>query len=264
MPNNKAVVIKGIAPMKQRPVQNSEFIDEVLFGMVVEVLEDAEEWLHVCTSCSYKGYLNKADVLYEYNANWEKAEKNFVIASFADILADSTYLARRIITLPRGTPVALTGITRDKWQEVMLPSGELGWIRVEALLNPCPKELSELRWSIVETALLYLGTQYRLGGKTPKGIDCSGLSYMSYLMNGIIIPRDTEEQMNFIKKIQRKESKPGDLLFFTEHVAVYIGEDKFVHAADENAVVKVNSLNKDSKLYRKDLDENYICTGTVF
>lgn len=264
MSNNSTVVIKSIASLRQNPDACSELADEVLLGMKVEILEEDNDWLYIQTSYGYKGYLNRNDVLPDTNEAWESSEKRFIITSFADVLAYPKYSASCIISLPRGATVGLTGENQDKWIEVLLPRGQKGWIRQEALLPQSSKTGSELRYSIVETALLYLGTQYRWGGKTPMGIDCSGLSSMAYMMNEITIPRDSEDQMNFMRKVGRKESKPGDLLFFPGHVAVYIGEDKFVHATGTDAVVKVNSLNKDSKLYRKDLDEKYISTGTVF
>jgi beta-lactamase class A len=264
MSNKKAVIIKDTAPLKQKPEYNSELTDEVLFGWTVDILEITAEWLYVQTSYNYKGYLKAEEVLFDSNNLWESIDKQFVIASFADILSDPKYSAGIITTIPRGSCIAVTGEVFDKWLEVKLPMGKIGWIREEAICKSFIDKGSELRQSIVDIALLYLGTQYRFSGKSPMGIDCSGLSSMAYLMNGLIIPRDSEDQLKAMKKIQRKQSKPGDLLFFPGHVAIYIGEDKFVHASGMDAVVKVNSLNKDSKLYRKDLDEKYICTGTVF
>jgi len=261
--SDKAVVIKSIAPLKQRPQYESELADEVLFGSEVDILEEAGDWIYIHTAYNYKGYLEKSYVTKNKSMQWEEANKAYVIASFADVLSKPKYSANCFITLTRGALIALTGEKQEQWAEVLLPEGEKGWVRAEGLLGVPQRSGSELRQSIVETALMYLGTQYRWGGKTPMGIDCSGLSFMAYLLNGIVIPRDSGDQLNFLTKISRKETKPGDLLFFPGHVAIYIGEDKFVHATGSGAAVRINSLNSDSKLYRKDLDEKYICTGTV-
>ena len=264
MSNNKAVIIKGIAPLKQKPNINSELADEVLMGMVVEVLEDIGEWLYIKTHYNYTGYVNRRHIELDIQSQWESRKKQFIISAFADIQSHPDYAADTIKTIPRGSQIVIISERQDEWREILLPNEDQGWIREEALLNQKNEQGAALRQAIVDTALLYVGTQYRLGGKSPMGIDCSGLSSMSYMMNGIIIPRDSDEQMNFIKRVERRHSKPGDLLFFPRHVAIYIGEDKFIHASGSSAVVKINSLNKDSKLYRKDLDEKYICTGTVF
>lgn len=262
MSNRKVVVMEGIAALRQNPYKDSELADEALYGMELEVLEEYGQWLHVETSYHYKGYIHAANTT--EIGNWAELDKKMIIASFADIQLHPKYSANRITSIPRGASIALTGEKQDKWLQVMLPTKEIGWIREEAVSTYLTREGSDLRHHIISAALLYLGTQYRWGGKTPMGIDCSGLSSMAYMLNGIILPRDSGDQMNFMRKIHRQESKPGDLLFFPGHVAVYIGEDKFVHATGSDGLVKINSLNKDSKLYRKDLDEKYICTGTVF
>ncbi|MGB7604275.1 MAG: NlpC/P60 family protein [Lutisporaceae bacterium] len=264
MPKLKAVIVKNIAPLMQKPDRDSELADEVLFGMQVDMLEDKGEWLYIKTQYNYMGYLHKDAVIIDGNNTWEQYDKHFIIAAFADVLSEPRYSAGVIITITRGSCVVLTGEEEGKWTKIILPSGEIGWIRKESLLSRKNESGFALRQDIVDTALLYLGTQYRWGGKSPMGIDCSGLSSMAYMLNGIVIPRDANIQMDSMKKVERRQSKPGDLLFFPGHVAIYIGEDKFVHATGADAVVKINSFNKDSKLYRKDLDEKYICTGTVF
>jgi beta-lactamase class A len=262
--SSKAIVVKGTAILKHSPKMDSEIADEVIFGMEVDILEETAEWMYVNTPYNYKGYIEKNDVLLKNNSAWRNNEKEYILAAFADVLSSPNYSSDCIITIPRGASVVLTGERQDKCLEVILPKGEKGWIREEALLKPNQKSGRDLRQAIVDTAMLYLGTQYRIGGKTPMGIDCSGLTAMTYLLNGFMLPRASEDQMNCLKKAGRKESKPGDLLFFPSHVAIYIGEDKFIHANGMDAVVKINSLNKDSKLYCKNLDEKYICTGTVF
>lgn len=263
--SNHAVTVNGIAALRQAPKGESELADEALFGMEVKILDKAEEWLLVETFYGYRGYAAPKDILTTPHRLWLNLEKQYVIAPFTDIQAEPKYSSYCKLTLPRGAALALTGDHSERWLEVLLPDGEKGWVREESLLlRDAQKAGRELRQAIVQTAMLYLYTQYRWGGKTPAGIDCSGLSFMAYLLNGITLPRDSKDQMNFMKKVARKETKPGDLLFFPGHVAIYIGEDKFIHATGTEAVVKINSLNKDSRMYREDLDKKYICSGTVF
>lgn len=264
MSKDLVTITSSVASLRQKPYMDSELADEVLFGMSAKVCEDYGDWLYVETDYGYKGYVNKSDVVGEEAGGWNKKNKATIIASFADVLYQPKFSADKLISIPRGSLIALTGEISGDWLQVELPKGDRGWTRKEAVQRHELKSGSELRQAIVDAALLYINTQYRWGGKTPMGIDCSGLSSMAYALNGITLPRDSEDQMNFMRKIHRKESKPGDLLFFPGHVAVYIGEDKFVHATGTGAAVKINSLNKSSKLYRKDLDEKYICTGTVF
>ena len=125
--------------------------------------------------------------------------------------------------------------------------------RIDAVSQSEPKEQEDadalrleeaFRESIVQTAYSYLGTQYRWGGKTACGIDCSGLAFMSYFRNGILIWRDAAIKEGYpVHEIPIEQAKPGDLLFFPGHVAIYLGNGKIIHATGhpESSCVTVNS-----------------------
>ncbi len=124
-----------------------------------------------------------------------------------------------------------------------------------------------LREKIVQTAKSYLGTQYCWGGKSPAGTDCSGLAFMSYFMNGILIYRDAQIQEGYpIHEIPYEKVKKGDLLFFPGHVAVSLGEDRFVHStgrAGDFGVVYGSFLENDEG-YRPDLEASLQHCGSLF
>ncbi len=95
---------------------------------------------------------------------------------------------------------------------------------------------------------------YRLGGADPSGgFDCSGLVQYVFAQYGVWVPRVVEEQYQFGEKIKDKDVKPGDLLFFAtngewdsaSHVAIAIGEERFVHAPNSRGVVRVEALTSE-------------------
>ncbi len=119
-----------------------------------------------------------------------------------------------------------------------------------------------LALKVIEHAINFINTPYRYGGLSQKGIDCSGLVKKSYEAVGISIPRTSREQAKEGEIIPLSAIKPGDLLFFgnkghINHVGIYIGDNKFVHASREFGKVVVADLN--DRYYQNHL----ICARTL-
>lgn len=101
-----------------------------------------------------------------------------------------------------------------------------------------------------------IGTPYKWGGNNPQqGFDCSGLmSYVHRNALGMKIPRTAAQQRDNSRTISYAQLQPGDMLFFktgkrSNHVGVYVGNRKFVHAASGSKHVKVASM--DSSYWHK-------------
>jgi murein DD-endopeptidase len=116
-----------------------------------------------------------------------------------------------------------------------------------------PEEISETRREIVLEALGQIGRPYRYGGTTPEGFDCSGLALYVYAQSGVTIPRSTLEQHAFGKVIALDEAQPGDLLFYrfkrgnrVDHVAIYLGDGRAVHAPANGKLVLVAAVDDPS------------------
>lgn len=98
-------------------------------------------------------------------------------------------------------------------------------------------------------ALEMRGKPYRPGGNSPRGFDCSGLVQYSYAQVNLRLPRSTEDQWASSRAVARKEIRPGDLLFFHQegkrnsHVAIYVGDSRFVHAPSSGKQVATASLS---------------------
>ncbi|KJR41919.1 NLP/P60 protein [Candidatus Magnetoovum chiemensis] len=87
------------------------------------------------------------------------------------------------------------------------------------------------------------GTRYRNGGLDKRGIDCSGLVYITFKYRfGIVLPRTTEDMVKLGINIDLEECRPGDLIFFKtglfdRHVGVYIEDGQFLHASTSQGVI---------------------------
>lgn len=136
----------------------------------------------------------------------------------------------------------------DQWYSSLNPSGE----------------------SILSTAYRFMGVPYLWGGTSSKGMDCSGFTKTVYFLNGIILPRDASQQVHTGELVDTKNGwenlQAGDLLFFGSkadgerkeritHVAIYIGDGDFIHAAGR---VRINSFNKARPYYSEYRDNAFI------
>ena len=104
--------------------------------------------------------------------------------------------------------------------------------------------------TVLTRALALLGTPYRWGGTSPEGgFDCSGLvGYVFRSAMGIELPRVSREMANRGQSIERTALAEGDLVFFgkagrVDHVGIYVGEGRFVHAPRTGRDVTVSSMD---------------------
>ena len=105
------------------------------------------------------------------------------------------------------------------------------------------------------TAERFVGIPYRWGGdNVVEGMDCSGFVRAVYNLCGINIPRTSREQFRVGDTIGRNDLVDGDLVFFgaspneINHVGIYIGSGRFVHAPRRGDDIKVSSM-----------DDGYLC-----
>ena len=108
---------------------------------------------------------------------------------------------------------------------------------------------------IINTALTFSGVRYKYGGTTSKGMDCSGLLYVSFKKHDVAIPRVSNEMANEGKRVRVNQVEKGDLLFFKttrkgkkiNHVGLVVAvkndEIKFIHASTSRGVI-VSSLRE--------------------
>jgi cell wall-associated NlpC family hydrolase len=107
---------------------------------------------------------------------------------------------------------------------------------------------------VARTAVEYVGIPYKYGGDSPRtGFDCSGLVFYSHQRVGLDVPR-TAAQQSVAAKPVTTALRPGDLVFFrinsreVDHVGIYLGGGRFLHAPREGRVVSAAYL--DDPYYR--------------
>ncbi len=106
----------------------------------------------------------------------------------------------------------------------------------------------DVRTQAVFTAMQMVGVPYQWGGATPQGFDCSGLVQYAYSNAGLQLPRTAAAQMKVVTPLTLENAEAGDLLFFrdgrrTSHVAIYLGQGRFVHAPSTGNSVSLDSFS---------------------
>lgn len=112
-------------------------------------------------------------------------------------------------------------------------------------------KVDKKRSTIITQALAYLNTPYVYGGTNlKKGIDCSAFTRAIYNKAGISLERTARSQATKGKNVSLKKAKPGDLIFYSSsrysaitHVAIYLGNNKIVHAGLSKKKVMVANVN---------------------
>ena len=275
--------------------------DEIFAGWAIRILQEnpAKDFVKVETHYGYTGYVDQRDfrrvTRKELEQRQDKERFLRIQTGEADLLDQPKVQGLPLELLLKNSIVELLEReVAEGWSKVRSASGQEGYIHTQNLKRRMDHDgylLTEeknadyfqnwekpvyhdgladeevLRERLEDSAREFLGTQYRWGGKSSQGIDCSGLVFMSYLDQGILIYRDADIKEAYpVKRISAEQLKKGDLLFFPGHVAMYLGEGKYIHATGyyRTPYVTINSLKKSDPDYRPDLAENITECGSIF
>ncbi len=208
----------SIVPLRAEPSHKSEMVSQLLFGEHFECLEKSKNWCLIRMAFDgYEGWLDAkqyAPLTEEKFSNLNSSDHSFV----SDLMEFATAPSNNLVPIPIGSDI--TGISFFDH-------------RFEGNRTTGIKEKTNL----AETAFLYLNAPYLWGGRTPFGIDCSGLVQMVFKLNGHQLFRDASQQatqgetLSFIE-----ESEPGDLAFFDNpegeiiHVGIILKNNYIIHA----------------------------------
>ena len=247
-----ALVKMSIATLRTEPKHSAEIATQGIMGAPVKVLEKDGDWYRVQMADDYIAYVPESSLAFKTDAQmkaWRQA-KRYIVTAYDSRLVSEPHGDETVSDLVMGNILEFK-TAQGNWYKVMTPDGRYGWVDGADVA-----ELSQ--WSqqgfsaaqIEKTARRMMGSSYLWGGTSTKVTDCSGLSKVSYLSNGIILQRDASQQA-LTGKIMKKgtdwrQYETGDLLFFgnektgrVTHVGIYLRDGKYIHCSGQ---VKINSL----------------------
>jgi hypothetical protein len=270
---NTYVVAVGVADVRREPDPASELVTQALMNVPAIADETRDDWTHVKLP-DYEGWIRAEQLESPIvpSFTWVSDCCRSPLHLVAVVTATHTPLYSEAVgeeivdTIYLSTALPVLDTSRDERVQVALPGERAAWLeRTELALRP--PELSEGIYPrqpvrvVTDYARQFLGVPYLWGGTSWQGLDCSGLVQLCYRMGGYTLPRDADQQHDFLShSIARAEMQEGDLIFFGSraitHVALALNDHEYIHAEGQNYNrVVINSFNAQDEHYSPRLDE---------
>ncbi|MFC1565722.1 NlpC/P60 family protein [Candidatus Neomarinimicrobiota bacterium] len=240
------IINTAVANVYKEPSYNSAVITQALMGESCWIIDSTDKWYHIRQWDGYEGWM-----YYFYGID-SKVEYNPILVMqdiFGAVLSPKK--DKIISNLVFGCNAHAK--EQENGYKIILPDGRKGF----SYNNFSENKKSTNRREICKTASRFLGTPYLWGGKTPYGMDCSGLVQTVFKAVGIELPRDSYKQSELFAddKINEDNIQIGDLLFFGDndgvsHVGISTNGLNFINA---RGFVQEESIDEKNPKFNRNL-----------
>ncbi|MBP6089869.1 MAG: C40 family peptidase [Crocinitomicaceae bacterium] len=242
----------SISPLRAENSDSSEMVSQLLFGEIVQVEDIHLPWMKITTFTDhYQGYVDVKHI----ELISEKEVKRW--------LDGLTYQKENVrsISTPWGNQIVFKGSCLPAEKNNPFNIGAYSFsFNDESLTNTLENPYS--------CAQDYLNTPYLWGGKSPFGIDCSGLTQVIFRFFDRNLPRDASQQVECGTDIEFEDIETGDLAFFSNkngkiiHVGILNSQKEIIHAS---GWVRKDSLTKEGIIHSetKNLTHSLTCVKRI-
>ncbi|MEO8088693.1 MAG: C40 family peptidase [Gemmatimonadales bacterium] len=224
-----AIARSVIAPVLAEPRVRAEQVTQLVLGETASIVERTGEWRRVCTHFDgYNGWVNTgylSEVEDQEAENWRSRASAWSEGAVVRIGGAHLRLPLRARVVVEHEVVVLPDGRRGRITE--------GSVRESREVTAAAMAKAPERWAFEH----FIGSPYQWGGVTPWGVDCSGLVQTTFAARGVVLPRDSAQQVIHGVAVSIESVQPGDLLFFSgetgsgiTHVAFAGDADTLIHS----------------------------------
>lgn len=234
---NSVICPLSIVPVRAEASHRSELVSQWLFGETAQVIDTEGEWSKLrFDHDGYEGWVEHKQLLPCLTPNFDPDLRVIDQSTIVD-------LGERQVPLTYGAVLPFYEEGSILWQNHRVP--------VQAVTNHKPVlERADLLELYMHP---FLGAPYLWGGRTPWGVDCSGLVQMIFILMGIYLPRDASQQAGEGDVVELIDlCEPGDLAFFDNaegritHVGIVLtrNEDDDLRIIHSSGRVRIDKLDQ--------------------
>jgi hypothetical protein len=234
---NYGICDQAVVPVRIQPGDQQEMCNQLLFGDLVVIKGHVKEWILIETfDDQYEGWIDQKQISILDNELFNKlivSERKYVKSLSAEVVNEQN----QKLILTRGAFLPFYEDNEFSVNGMKFPYSE------EVIRSSDSFELIKL----IDLAKSYLGSPYLWGGRSPFGIDCSGLVQVVFKMFGLYLPRDAAQQVQHGESVNFiHEAQSGDLAFFGNeegtivHVGILIDNTQILHASGK---VRIDTID---------------------